>query len=700
MDERLSCYGVLVAAIAVLGSSGLCSAATPAAAMVTAKRLVSANEEPGQWMSVARTYDEQRFSPLAQINVENVSKLGLAWFADFDSNRGQEATPLVIDGVIYVSTAWSKVKAYDARTGRQLWAYDPKVPGEFAGRGCCDVVNRGLAAWNGKIFVASYDGRLIGLDAKTGEPVWETLTVDQRKPYTITGAPRVVKGKVLIGNAGAEFGVRGYVSAYDAETGKLAWRFYTVPGDPAKGFESEILKKAAETWKGEWWIVGGGGTVWDSMAYDPSLNLLYIGVGNGAPWNQAFRSPGGGDNLFLASIVALNPDDGRYVWHYQTTPGETWDYTATQHIMLADLKIDGCSRRVVMQAPKNGFFYVLDANTGKLISANNYVEVGWATGIDLKTGRPIPVADARYDQNGKAVLAQPGPQGAHSWHPMSFNPQTGLVYFSAVETSLVMKSAERFDYQPMGTNLGIQFPVPPELLKEVQTPTTEPGARLVAWDPVEQREAWRTGILGSIGAGTLSTAGGLVFQGTTQGRFVAYRATDGRELWSMDAQTGVVAAPAAFELDGEQYIALEAGYGLARYGTSNRSRLLVFKLGGSVTLPPSPQPPPPLALDPPASTASKETIELGRQQFLANCTMCHEPPAANRAAFPDLRYSPTLHSAEAFSAIVLGGALQANGMASFRGRLTEEQAQAVRAYIVSRANDAKAAPGSSASPGR
>jgi quinohemoprotein ethanol dehydrogenase len=655
-------------------------------------RNAGAGSEPGQWLSVGRTYDEQRFSPLSQINTDTVSKLGLAWFADFDTNRGQEATPLFIDGVLYVSTAWSKVKAYDARSGRLLWAYDPKVPGEFAGRGCCDVVNRGLAAWNGKIYLGSYDGRLIALDAKSGKVVWETLTVDHSKPYTITGAPRVVKGRVLIGNGGAEFGVRGYVSAYDSETGKLVWRFYTVPGDPAKGFEAPVLKKAAKTWHGEWWVAGGGGTVWDAMAYDPSLNLLYIGVGNGSPWNQAYRSPGGGDNLFLASIVALNPDTGSYVWHYQTTPGETWDYTATQPIMVADLKIAGKTRRVVMQAPKNGFFYVLDAKNGKLISAKNYVEVLWASGIDMKTGRPVVNPESRYDTTGKAVFVKPGPQGAHSWHPMSFNPQTGLVYFSAVETSLIMKAADKFEYQPKGTNLGIQFPVPPELAKQMKsTGPAQAQSRLVAWDPVNQREVWRTEVLGTIGAGTLSTAGGLVFQGTTLGRFVAYRATNGEELWSMEAQKGVVAAPATYELDGEQYIALEAGYGLARYGQSNRSRLLVFKLGGSVQLPPAPPAPPAPELNPPPSTASQEVIEQGRQRFVSHCTMCHEPPAANRAAFPDLRYSGTLHSPEAFSAIVLGGALQANGMASFKERLTEEEAQTIRAYLIIRANEAKTA---------
>jgi len=349
---------VIMCGVALLSGIGLrvrtASAApgkTPAAAAaVTARRLVHAGSEPGQWMSVGRTYDEQRYSPLARINVKNVGTLGLAWYADFDTNRGQEATPLAIDGVLYVSTAWSKVKAFDARSGSLLWAYDPKVPGEFAGRGCCDVVNRGLAAWNGKIYVASYDGRLIALDAKTGAVRWEVLTIDHDKPVTSTGAPRAIDGKILIGNAGGEFGVRGYLSAYDAESGRLVWRFFTVPGNPANGFEAPILQRAARTWHGDWWQLGGGATVWDAIVYDPSLRLIYFGTGNGTPWNRAYRGSGGGDNLFVASIIALHADTGAYAWHYQEAPGDEWDYDATSPLVLADLSIEGKSRRVLMQA--------------------------------------------------------------------------------------------------------------------------------------------------------------------------------------------------------------------------------------------------------------------------------------------------------------------------------------------------------------
>jgi len=652
----------------------------------------SAKDDAGnQWPSLGRTSDEQRYSPLTQINTENVSKLGLAWYADYDTNRGQEATPLFIDGVLYVSTAWSKVKAYDARTGKLLWAYDPKVPGEFAGRGCCDVVNRGVAAWDGKIYVASYDGRLIALDQKTGQEVWSVLTLDHNKPVTSTGAPRVAKGKVIIGNAGGEFGVRGYITAYDGKTGKQLWRFYTVPGNPAEPSEQPILKKAASTWRGNWWNVGGGGTVWDGIVYDEKNDLVMFGTGNGSPWNRKYRGDGGGDNLFVASIVAVNADNGKYAWHYQQAPGEGWDYDATSPLMVADLPIDGKTRHVVMQASKNGYFYVLDAKSGRFISANNFVPANWTKGFDPKTGRPDVNPDVRYDETDKVAMVQPGGQGAHGWHPMSFSPQTGLIYFSAVDTSFAVKNAATFKAVSMGANTGLAAGA----ANDLKEPLPNGGiarAQLVGWDPVKNKEVWRSDVLGTIGAGTLATAGGLVFQGTTKGQFVAYRATDGKQLWSMDAQTGVVAAAASYELDGEQYIAQPVGYGLVRYGASNQSRLLVFKLGGSASLPPAPPPPPPLVLNPPPSTASKDVIDAGAEKFKNNCTTCHEPLYANRSVFPDLRYSPMLAAKESFAAVVLGGALQANGMSSFKGRLNEDEVESVRAYLIERANQAKNAP--------
>jgi quinohemoprotein ethanol dehydrogenase len=425
-----------------------------ATATINDARIRNANAEPGNWMSHGRTYDEQRFSPLDQIDEASVGELGLAWYWDTGTRRGLESTPIVVDGVMFNSGSWSVVWAHDARTGELLWEYDPQVPREWGKYACCDVVNRGVAAWEGKIFVGTIDGRLVALDATTGKPVWEVQTTDKERPYTITGAPRVVKGKVIIGNGGAELGVRGYFSAYDAATGEMAWRFYTVPGNPAEPFESAHLEKAAATWRGgKWWEVGGGGTAWDSMAYDPELNLLYVGVGNGAPWNRYIRSPGGGDNLYLSSIVAVNPDNGELVWHYQTTPGDTWDYTATQHMILADLEIEGTQRKVIMQAPKNGFFYVLDRTNGEFISAEAYVPVNWATHIDPESGRPVENPEAHYANEPK--LIRPAPYGGHNWHPMAYNPNAGLVYIPALD--IPSASARTM---PSGTTRGNGIPAP------------------------------------------------------------------------------------------------------------------------------------------------------------------------------------------------------------------------------------------------
>ncbi|HEY1900102.1 MAG TPA: PQQ-dependent dehydrogenase, methanol/ethanol family [Steroidobacteraceae bacterium] len=662
------------------------------AAAVDGARLGKAASEPGQWLTVGRTTDEQRYSPLKQINTDNVNQLSLAWYLDFDSNRGQEATPLAIDGVLYFSTAWSKVKAVDARTGKLLWAYDPKVPGEFAGRGCCDLVNRGVAAWKGRIYVCTYDGRLVALDARTGAVVWSVLTIDHDKPMTSTGAPRIANGKVIIGNSGSEFGVRGYISAYDAETGKQLWRFYTVPGNPADGAEPTYLKAAATTWNGDFWKWGGGGTVWDGIVYDSRLNLLFIGTGNGSPWNRQYRGTGGGDNLYIASIIAVNPDTGKYVWHYQETPGDEWDYDATSPLMLADLKIDGRSRRVVMQASKNGVYYVLDAKTGKVVSAKNFVPVTWSSGIDPATGRPLMTAIDRYEITRKVAIVQPGGQGAHSWHPFSYDPQTGMVYFSVIETSGLMKAADTFNGKPMSSITGLANGISPSTYDEMHSTAPRTAtSQLIAWDPIHEREVWRTPPHGTIGDGTLSTAGGLVFQGTNKGQFSAYRADNGQQLWTFEAQTGVVAAASAFEVDGQEYVAVEAGYGLVPFGMSNQSRLLVFKLHGAATLPPAPPPPPPKVLNPPPSTASKEVIAAGQQAFADHCATCHETSYANRGAFPDLRYSPAINTAEVMRTIVIDGAMQSGGMASFKGQVSPEELESIRAYLIERANQAKAA---------
>jgi len=707
MLPRASAVALLLTTLAVGGCTSSRESAADGAgatgpAVVTAERLIAAETEPGQWMAHGRTYGEQRFSPLDQITTANAGRLGLAWFADFDSRRGQEATPIVVDGVLYVSTAWSRVKAYEAATGKALWAYDPEVPGEWAVNACCDVVNRGVAVWNGKVFVGSFDGRLIALDAATGRELWDVNTIDRSQPYTITGAPRVVKGKVLIGNGGAEFGVRGYVSAYDAETGQLAWRFYTVPGNPADGFENEAMKMAAATWSGEWWTLGGGGTVWDSMAYDPDLDLLYVGVGNGSPWDHLLRSDGKGDNLFLASIVALDPDDGSYVWHYQTTPGETWDHTATQHIIVADLTIEGAARRVVMQAPKNGFFYVLDAKTGQLISARNFTEISWATHVDMQTGRPVETPNARFYKTGQPFLSLQSPNGAHTWHPMSFSPQTGLVYIPVHKGNFTFAHDAGFTPSPLTTNLGIRraaASADPAARAAAEATLASVGGRLVAWDPVAQREVWRVDREGNANGGLLSTAGGVVFQGTGTGRFEALDASTGKPLWSAETQTGVIAPPITYAVGGTQYVAVVVGTGgsWAMSGSRtnakgnslpNRSRLLVYALDGKAALPPPP-PPPERTLAPPPLTASAAVIARGEAEYRTYCGRCHGPESAvNLGILPDLRYSAALGSKETWAAVVLGGVLKANGMASFAPVMDADEAEAVRAYVIAQAHAA------------
>jgi alcohol dehydrogenase (cytochrome c)/quinohemoprotein ethanol dehydrogenase len=689
--------GIAVAAIAAQYVGAV--AAKPRAWGVNAARLIGANGEPGAWMSTGRTYDEQRFSPLAQINTANAGKLGLAWYADLDTQRGQEATPLMIDGKLYVTTAWSMVKAYDARTGKLLWSYDPKVPRETLVKACCDAVNRGVAAWGNKLFVGTLDGRLIALDAATGKPVWSKVTVDQSKSYTITGAPRVIKGRVIIGNGGAEYGVRGYITAYDAETGKQLWRFYTVPGDPAAGPEPKYLADAAKTWTGDYWKLGGGGTVWDSMAYDPDLDLLYIGVGNGSPWNQKIRSPQGGDNLYLSSVVALKPETGKYAWHFQETPADSWDYTATQHIVLADLAIGGVKRKVLMHAPKNGFFYVVDRTNGTFIQAKNYAPISWASGVDPKTGRPIVNPDARYALTGKPVVQMPGPSGAHSWHPMAFNPKLGLMYIPAQLAAFPYIPEAGWKAQKLGYNVGVDMaagamPADPKVRAEAAAGVK---GELIAWDPVAQKARWTVNYPAANNGGVLATAGGLVLQGDAGGHFNVYSATDGKKLWSMPVQTGVMAAPITYSIQGEQYVAVLAGSGgvfslapgVVGKQIRNVSRLLVFKIGGKATLP-ALAPLNRVPLDPPPLTGTAEQVASGGTQFGRYCGACHGDAAVAGPLVPDLRKSAVLSDPATWQAIVHDGALKDNGMVSFAPVMSAGEIEAIRHYVIKRANEDKA----------
>jgi len=671
------------------------TASVPAAA-VTAARLVNAAHEPDEWMTYNGTYSEQRYSTLAQINARNVASLGLSWFADYETNQNQQGSPLYIDGVIYVSTARDVVYAFDAKSGQELWKYNPMIHGERL-RYNLGLVNRGIAAWHGKIFMGTLDARLVAIDAKTGKEVWSTDTVPESlglgamaNRYAITMAPRVAKGKVFIGASGGEYGVRGWIAAFNAETGKQVWRFWTVPGNPAKGFENAALARAAKTWHGEWWTGGGGGTVWDSTVYDPVTDLLYVGTGNATPWNDHLRDPKMGDDLYTASIVALNPDTGEYVWHYQETPADTWDYDAVSPMMTADLMIGGKKQHVILQPSKNGFFYVLEAATGKLLSADAFTEVNWATGVDMRTGRPMVVPAARYVTQPWDLA--PGVQGGHSWHPNAYSPQTGLVYIPAWEAYFTMAGlppgsplAVRGGFS-LGIRMGVR--VPPGTLK----PYDRQGVRgrLEAWDPVARKIVWETEPFGGglPTSGVLATAGNIVFMGNGVGKVLsAYDASSGKKLWSFDAETAVFAGPITYELDGVQYIAASVG-GAAQggYFAPTHARMLVFALGGKAVLPvPAPYTPP--KLDPPPSTAPAEVIAHGGDLYSRNCSVCHGANGLQaRTSFPNLTVTPLLWTQVGFDAVVLEGARADKGMGSFAKELTPQDAAAVRDYLIAQAN--------------
>lgn len=639
---------------------------------------------------VGRTHQEQFFSPLANINVDTVKDLGLAWYQDLNTQRGLEATPLVADGVLYNIAPWNIVTALDARTGKLLWTYDPEVPREFGRLACCDVVTRGLALWKDKVIIAALDGRLIAVNAHSGKPVWSVNTFEGAPdwPYTITGAPRVFDGKVVIGNGGADLGARGFVSAFDAETGKRLWRFYTVPGDPRKGFENQAMAMAAKTWTGEWWKWGGGGTAWDAITYDPDLKLVYVGVGNGSPWAQKFRSPDGGDNLFLTSIVALRLDTGEYVWHFQEVPGEQFDSTATQPIVQADLMIDGRLRKVLMHAPKDGFFYVLDRATGEFISGKNLTDVNWTDGLDSK-GRPTLSALARYGE--KPVLLSPAFIGAHNWNPMAFDPLTGLVYLPVTQNYGVFAAATTFtpvkNVINNGTGGGATTPEERRALQDKAASMSR--AWLEAWDPVHQKEAWRVDYPSSGSGGVLATAGNLVFEGTVYKTLAAYRADTGAKVWEMKIDNIPMAAPMSYMLDGQQYIAVNAGYGgglahmeaaAGRGPNISSGRLLVFKLGGTATLPPMPAEP--LRKPPPRVFMSDADLHRGETIYTRYCQGCHGTLV--RGGVKDLRYMSD-DTRNNFNEIVLHGQRQSQGMASFGDLLKPEDTAVLLRYITLRA---------------
>jgi len=683
-------------------------ATTPAVAAVDTGRIMNAAEEPEMWLTYGGSYDETRHSSLASINGDTIQDLGVSWVYTMDKPRGAEATPIVVDGVMYVSGSWSVVYAIDAKTGEELWTYDPQVSGEDAAKGCCDVVNRGVAVHKGKVFVGVFDGRLEALDAATGEVLWSNVTVDQSKPYTITGAPRVFKDKVIIGNSGAELGVRGYVTAYNVETGEEAWRFYTVPNpnkEPDGAASDAIFAELAnDSWgdTGAWTTDGGGGTVWDSIVYDTVNDQVLIGVGNGSPWNASVRDPEGDfsgayDNLFLSSILAVDADTGAYRWHYQTTPRDQWDFTATQQMLLAELPLgeDGAMRRVVMQAPKNGFFYVLDAADGELLSATPFAEQTWTTGEVDENGRPVILQEAIDLEN---YIVYPGPTGAHNWHPMSFNPDTGLVYIPTnVALPMVYSMDEKAENAKSFWNVGYDYAAGwayefPE--GTIEFTKTLDGGTLVAWDPVKGEPAWMVPFPQAFNGGTLSTDGGLVFQGNKAGEFVAYDAASGDRVWTSKLSGDAAAAPMTYEIDGEQYVSVLSGWGSTSnltYGvalekpvSAEPGRVITFKLGGTAEMPN------PLEYNvvetPKAALAGDaESWQLGMQRFAENCMFCHGAYAISSGVLPDLRWSAMAATEQSWSAIVKDGALSQNGMRRFDDILDAEEIEAIRTYVLRQA---------------
>ena len=672
----------------------------PLAGDVTDQRIINAAvNEPGSWLSHGHNYKEQRFSTLTEINKRNLNRLSLEWTLPIGgAAERMQGTPLVIDGVMYVTNGWSVVYALDAATGEKIWEYDPKTDREYVKYSCCGgVVNRGVAVSEGKVFVATYDGRLIAVDANTGEEIWD---IDTWHPsalgrFNISGAPRVAGGKVFIGQGSSESGHRrGYVTAYDAETGEIDWRFYLVPGDPSKPFEHPEMEMAAKTWGGEWWKYGGGGTAWNSLVYDEELHTLYIGVGNGAPWPRDIRSPGGGDDLFLTAIVAVDVDTGRMKWYYQTVPGDNWDYSSAMDITLGEVEVDGKRTKVLLQAPKNGFFYVLDRTNGKLLRAHPYTDgITWATHVDMKTGRPVENPEVVFERDPQWIL--PANAGAHNWEPQSWDEQAGIMYFYyhdypnfyALDETFV-KTGE-YEINEVGLSLGIAFGPYRQTLEETANERPPAEGYLTAFDPLTGEHKWRHQLESVFNGGVLATQAGLLFQGEGTGRFTVRDTENGEVLWTFDAYGAFSSSVMTYSIQGKQYVATMI--------SSNRTydrpgELLVFALDGeapwrepnkrAVTVP-----------EQPPQTASREMLDLGNKLYHDQCAICHRSlgtPSIVAAAAPDLRMM-SKDTQASFEAIVLGGMKKTLGMPSFADVFDRNSTAAVRAFISSKATEAKQA---------
>jgi len=659
---------------------------------------VLGNEADGSdWPAYGRTFSESRFSPLRQVNDSNVSRLRLAWAVDLDVTNSITA-PVEAGGVIYLAAGYSIVHAIRATDGRLLWRYDPKVAEASGQKLRAGWGVRGLALWKDKVYVGTQDGRLLALAAGTGKLVWSVQTLDPANGAFISGAPRAFNGKIVIGNAGGDFSpVRGYVSAYDAETGRQIWRFYVVPGKPGSkdgAASDEAMDQAAKTWTGEWWKLGGGGNVWNAMTFDPQLNRLYLGTGNAEPSNWKIRSPGGGDNLYTASVVAVDADTGRYVWHYQTTPGDAWDYDSATDMTLATLNIQGLKRRVLLHAAKNGFFYVIDRENGRLISAEKLGKVTWAERVDLSTGRPVENPDARY--RDKNVLLWPSFQAVHHWTPQSFSPLTGLVYVPTLEMPIPFgdEGVDKNHWQPKLMTPEFAGYTP----GDADVPADAGKSILKAWDPIAQKERWSIETPGISEGGTLATAGNLVIQGRADGHLHAFSADHGKDLWSFNAGVAITGVPITYSANGRQYVTITSGplngataaFGSvsARWGWASQGfprRLLSFSLDGKARLPP-------------ASTASfakplaasefkldPAMVSAGSREYV-RCVLCHGTGVVAGGNAPDLRASPVLLSAAGFATIVRDGTLVSRGMPQF-AELSDAQLDSLRHYIRAKARE-------------
>lgn len=696
MEGLRSAAGAVASALVVLVSGASLAAGTAGFKGLDDAAIVDPSRA-SDWLAYGKHHNEQRFSLLAQVNLETIGELKPAWYLDLPADVGLVSTPLAINGVLYFVGDKNLVRAVNGATGELLWEHDPKLAEHMSQeRQTGWVHNRGITAYGDKIFQATWDGRLIALDAATGKPIWSTRTFEKDSGLYITGAPKAFKGKVLIGNGGSEVVARrAYVSAYVVETGELAWRFHIVPGNPEEGFESEAMEMAAETWTGEWWKFGGGGNAWHGFTYDDELDQLYIGTGNGGPWNRKVRSPGGGDNLFLCSIVALDPDTGEYLWHYQTVPGDTWDYNSNMDIMLADLVLDEQPVKAILHAPKNGFFYVIDRTSGKVLSAEPFAETTWASHIDLETGRPVEIPDARY-VDGPARIA-PSIAGAHSWTPMSFSPQTGLVYLPTIHAAGVFDDTgvDPESWQSPDRRGGVATSWVPE------NDGADFRGSLQAWDPIAQQAVWEVKQPGVFNGGTLATAGNLVFQGRDDGVFVAYDARSGEIAWEYQLQLGISASPITYAIGDKQYIALlvGAGGGAAsgimgskvpnygwKYGTHTR-RLVSFALDGEASIPPQPAAVFVVPLVSEEFVVDSDLAETGMYEYETVCANCHGPGAVAAGMAPDLRASPLVLSAEAFASVVRDGARQFRSMPKY-STLSDADLLALRHYIRQRAESA------------